>query len=57
MAATNPITGDSISSRFGDEETKKKFDDNFDAIFGQKKKKTNGGWKPPEVKDDKPKET
>lgn len=49
MATTNPITGDSISTRFGDKEAQEKFDQSFDAIFGVKKK-TNGGWTPPPIK-------
>lgn len=39
MATTNPITGDSISTRFGNKETQEKFNNNFDAIFGVKPKK------------------
>ena len=44
--ATNDITGDSIATRFGNKEAQEKFDQQFDQIFG-KKKKTNGGWTPP----------
>ena len=43
----NNITGDSISTRFGSKEQQEKFDQEFDRIFGDKKKKTNGGWTPP----------
>jgi hypothetical protein len=44
--STNPITGDLISTRFGNKEAQEKFDESFDKIFGSKKK-TNGGWTPP----------
>jgi hypothetical protein len=45
--AYNDITGDAISTRFGSKEAQEKFDQSFDTIFGEKKKKTNGGWTPP----------
>jgi hypothetical protein len=44
MATTNPITGDSLISKTLTEEGEK----NYEAIFG-KKKKTNGGWTPPDT--------
>lgn len=50
MATTNPVTGDSIATRFGSKEAQEKFDASFDQIFG-KKKKTNGGWTPPPLVD------
>ena len=40
--AINDITGDNLVSR----KLTKEGEENFDKIFG--KKKTNGGWKPPE---------
>ena len=45
MTARNDITGDLIKTKatMGQE-----FEDNFNRIFGQKKK-TNGGWTPPPV--------
>ena len=43
MVARNDITGDKIQTR---DKLTKEGEDNFDKIFGQKKK-TNGGWKPP----------
>ena len=49
--ATNDITGDSIATRFGSKEQQEKFDNNFDAIFG-KKKKTNGGYVPPPLNEE-----
>ena len=42
MVTRNDITGDLLKSKLNNE----KFEENFDKIFGQKKK-TNGGWKPP----------
>jgi len=33
----NNITGDSISTRFGNKEAQEKFESNFDAIFRKKK--------------------
>ena len=42
MATRNPITGDALISRT----LSKEGEDNFDRIFG--KKKTNGGWIPPD---------
>lgn len=42
MATTNPITGDLLVSKTLSEDGEK----NYESIFG-KKKKTNGGWKPP----------
>lgn len=43
MAAYNDVTGDALVSRTLSEEGSK----SFDRIFGEKKKKTNGGWTPP----------
>lgn len=43
MVARNDITGDKIQTR---DKLSKEGEDNFDKIFGQKKK-TNGGWTPP----------
>ena len=43
MATTNPITGDLLVSKTLSEAGEK----NYEAIFGAKKKKTNGGWTPP----------
>jgi hypothetical protein len=43
MATTNPITGDLLVSKTLSETGEK----NYEAIFGAKKKKTNGGWTPP----------
>ena len=34
--ATNSITGDSISTKYGNKEAQKNFEDNFDKIFGKK---------------------
>jgi hypothetical protein len=48
MATTNPITGDLLVSKTLSE----KGSENYDAIFG-KKKKTNGGWTPPPLNLDK----
>lgn len=31
----NAITGDAIRSKFGDAESQKRFDENFDRIFGK----------------------
>lgn len=45
MVARNDITGDKIQTR---DKLSKEGEDNFDKIFGQKKK-TNGGWTPPPV--------
>ena len=42
MVTRNDITGDLLKSKLNNE----KFEENFEKIFGQKKK-TNGGWKPP----------
>ncbi len=42
MATRNDITGDALISRT----LSKEGEDNFDKIFG--KKKTNGGWIPPD---------
>jgi hypothetical protein len=39
MATYNDVTGDQISTRFGNKETQEKFNNNFDAIFGVKPKK------------------
>ena len=44
MASWNDLTGDLLKSKLNNE----KFEENFDKIFGQKKK-TNGGWTPPPV--------
>lgn len=35
--STNPITGDLISTRFGNKEAQEKFEANFDAIFRKPK--------------------
>jgi hypothetical protein len=43
MATYNDVTGDALVSRTLTEEGAK----SFDRIFGEKKKKTNGGWTPP----------
>ena len=45
MATTNPITGDLMINKT----LSKEGEDNFDKIFG--KKKTNGGWTPPQLED------
>lgn len=42
MATRNDVTGDALISRT----LSKEGEDNFDKIFG--KKKTNGGWIPPD---------
>jgi hypothetical protein len=42
MATRNDVTGDALISRT----LTKEGEDNFDKIFG--KKKTNGGWIPPD---------
>ena len=42
MATRNDVTGDALISRT----LSKEGEDNFDKIFG--KKKTNGGWTPPD---------
>ena len=42
MATRNDVTGDALISR----RLSKEGEDNFDKIFG--KKKTNGGWIPPD---------
>ena len=42
MATRNDVTGDALISRT----LTKEGEDNFDRIFG--KKKTNGGWVPPD---------
>ena len=34
--ATNSITGDSMTTKYGSKEAQKNFEDNFDKIFGQK---------------------
>jgi len=34
--ATNSITGDSISTKYGSKEAQKNFENNFDKIFGKK---------------------
>lgn len=41
MATTNPVTGDSIATRFGDKSAKENYENNFDRIFGKKKKPLN----------------
>jgi hypothetical protein len=43
MATYNDVTGDALVSRTLTEEGSK----SYDRIFGEKKKKTNGGWTPP----------
>ena len=43
MAAYNDVTGDALVSKTLSEEGAK----SYDRIFGEKKKKTNGGWTPP----------
>jgi hypothetical protein len=43
MVARNDVTGDKIQTR---DTLSKQGEENFDKIFG-KKKKTNGGWTPP----------
>jgi hypothetical protein len=43
MVARNDITGDKIQTR---DKLSKEGEENFETIFGVKKK-TNGGWKPP----------
>jgi len=43
MATYNDVTGDALVSRTLSEEGSK----SYDRIFGEKKKKTNGGWTPP----------
>ena len=43
MVARNDITGDKIQTR---DKLSEQGEQNFDKIFGVKKK-TNGGWKPP----------
>lgn len=43
MVAKNDITGDKIQTR---KRLSPEGEQNFDKIFGQKKK-TNGGWTPP----------
>jgi hypothetical protein len=43
MATYNDVTGDALVSRTLTERGAK----SFDRIFGEKKKKTNGGWTPP----------
>lgn len=45
MASYNDITGDKIQTR---DKLSKEGEENFDRIFGTKKK-TNGGWTPPPV--------
>ena len=47
MATVNNITGDALISKLGNKEQQEKFNNNFDAIFGKKEKKTNGGYVPP----------
>jgi hypothetical protein len=49
MATYNDVTGDALVSRTLTEEGAK----SFDRIFGEKKKKTNGGWTPPPLDADK----
>ena len=43
MATYNDVTGDALVSKTLSEEGAK----SYDRIFGEKKKKTNGGWTPP----------
>jgi hypothetical protein len=42
--SNNSITGDKLTSKIGNKEQKKKFDEGFDRIFGKSKNQYSEDW-------------